>query len=221
MCFDTPVTISEVTTTSVRKIKCSPDYFNFSNVQCDEGMVRDLGFAGFKVLYPVDNEDRNDEIVSILSASCFHVLGQDQVYGLSVRDLAINTALSSGEESPRSYEFWVEHPRATDKHLAICASLDSPRITGAYHFVIVPEHGTVMSTQSEVYLRDKVSKLGAAPLTSTLLFGSNRPSPIPDYRPTLHDPNGLSILVGDGEWIWRSLDSPKHPVVSNYAMGNP
>lgn len=85
MYFDTPVTINEVTATSVRKIKYSPDYFNFGNVQHDKDTVKDLGFAGFKVLYPINSKDKNDEIVSMLGASYFRVLGQGQVYGLSAR----------------------------------------------------------------------------------------------------------------------------------------
>ncbi len=57
MYFDTPVTINEVTATSVRKIKYSPDYFNFGNVQHDKDTVKDLGFAGFnKVLYPINSK---------------------------------------------------------------------------------------------------------------------------------------------------------------------
>lgn len=79
MYFDTPVTINEVTATSVRKIKYSPDYFNFGNVQHDKDTVKDLGFAGFKVLYPINSKDKNDEIVSMLGASYFRVLGQGQV----------------------------------------------------------------------------------------------------------------------------------------------
>ena len=170
MYFDTPVTINEVTASSVRKIKYNPDYFNFGSVQHDKDTVKDLGFAGFKVLYPINSKDKNDEIVSMLGASYFRVLGQGQVYGLSARGLAIDTALPSGEEFPRFREFWIEHPKATDKRLTIYALLDSPRATGAYRFVIMPGRDTVVDVQSKVYLRDKVGKLGVAPLTSMFLF---------------------------------------------------
>ena len=183
--------------------------------------MKDLGFAGFKVLYPINSKDKNDEIVSMLGASYFRVLGQGQVYGLSARGLAIDTALPSGEEFPRFREFWIERPKATDKRLTIYALLDSPRATGAYRFVIMPGRDTVVDVQSKVYLRDKVGKLGVAPLTSMFLFGSNQPSPALNYRPALHDSNGLSILAGNGEWIWRPLNNPKHLAVSSYAMENP
>ncbi|SQI90847.1 glucans biosynthesis protein G [Klebsiella oxytoca] len=101
MYFDTPVTINEVTATSVRKIKYSPDYFNFGNVQHDKDTVKDLGFAGFKVLYPINSKDKNDEIVSMLGASYFRVLGQ----GPGIRSFRsvgwrLIPALPSGEEFP-------------------------------------------------------------------------------------------------------------------------
>ncbi|WP_258273403.1 glucan biosynthesis protein, partial [Escherichia coli] len=82
-------------------------------------------------------------------------------------------------------EFWIERPKATDKRLTIYALLDSPRATGAYRFVIMPGRDTVVDVQSKVYLRDKVGKLGVAPLTSMFLFGSNQPSPALNYRPAL------------------------------------
>lgn len=221
MYFDTPVKINEVTATTVKRIKYSPDYFNFGNVQHDKDTVKDLGFAGFKVLYPINSKDKNDEIVSMLGASYFRVIGAGQVYGLSARGLAIDTALPSGEEFPRFREFWIERPKPTDKRLTVYALLDSPRATGAYRFVIIPGRDTVVDVQSKVYLRDKVGKLGVAPLTSMFLFGPNQPSPTTNYRPELHDSNGLSIHAGNGEWIWRPLNNPKHLAVSSYAMENP
>lgn len=69
------------------------------------------------MLYPINSKDKNDEIVSMLGASYFRVLGAGQVYGLSARGLAIDTALPSGEEFPRFREFWIERPKPTDKRL--------------------------------------------------------------------------------------------------------
>ncbi len=85
----------------------------------------------------------------------------------------------------------------------------------------MPGRDTVVDVQSKVYLRDKVGKLGVAPLTSMFLFGSNQPSPALNYRPALHDSNGLSILAGNGEWIWRPLNNPKHLAVSQLCDGKP
>lgn len=221
MYFDTPVKINEVTASSVRQIKYNPDYFTFGNVKHDKDSVKDLGFAGFKILYPVNNKDKQDEIVSMLGASYFRVIGAGQVYGLSARGLAIDTALPSGEEFPRFREFWIERPTPGEKRMTIYALLDSPRATGAYRFVVRPGRETNIDVQSKIYLRDQVGKLGIAPLTSMFLFGPTMPSPTINYRPELHDSNGLSIHAGNDEWIWRPLNNPKHLAVSSYATENP
>ncbi|MDX5627352.1 MULTISPECIES: glucan biosynthesis protein G [unclassified Brenneria] len=221
MYFDTPVKINEVTATTVSEIKYSADYFNFGSVNHDPETLKNLGFAGFKILYPINKADKNDEIVSMLGASYFRVVGKGQIYGLSARGLAIDTALPSGEEFPRFREFWIERPKPADKHLVIYALLDSPRAAGAYRFVVYPGSDSVVDVQAKVYLRDKVGKLGVAPLTSMFLFGPNQPSPTLNYRPALHDSNGLSIHAGNGEWIWRPLNNPRHLSVSTYAIENP
>ncbi len=221
MYFDTPVKINEVTATTVREIKYSPDYFNFGNVSHDAEAVKNLGFAGFKVLYPLNKKDKDDEIASFLGASYFRVIGAGQVYGLSARGLAIDTALPSGEEFPRFKEFWIERPKPQQKQLVIYALLDSPRAAGAYRFVIHPGKATTVDVQSRVYLRDKVGKLGVAPLTSMFLFGSNQPSSVMNFRQSLHDSDGLSIHNGNGEWIWRPLNNPRHLAVSTFTIESP
>ena len=221
MYFDTPVKLHEITANAVREIKYSPEYFNFGNVQHDPETIKNLGFAGFKVLYPLNAKDKDDEITSFLGASYFRVIGGGQVYGLSSRGLAIDTALPSGEEFPRFREFWIERPKPQDKQLVIYALLDSPRAAGAYRFVLRPGKDTNVDVQAKVYLRDKVGKLGVAPLTSMFLYGPNQPSPIVNYRPSLHDSNGLSIHAGNGEWIWRPLNNPKHLAVSTFTVENP
>ncbi|WP_199073481.1 MULTISPECIES: glucan biosynthesis protein G [unclassified Erwinia] len=221
MYFDMPVKINEVVASSVREIKYSPDYFNFGNVRHDADTVKNLGFAGFKVLYPLNNKKKNDEITSFLGASYFRVIGAGQVYGLSARGLAIDTALPSGEEFPRFKEYWVQRPKPQDKHLIIYALLDSQRATGAYRFTITPGKQSIVDVQSRVYLRDRVGKLGVAPLTSMFLFGPNQPSPVPNFRPAIHDSDGLSIHAGNGEWIWRPLNNPKHLAISDFSVENP
>src|SRR5471032_377264 len=76
MYFDTPVKINEVSANAVKEIKYSPDYFNFGNVKHDADTVKNLGFAGFKVLYPINKADKDDEIMSVLGASYFRVIGK-------------------------------------------------------------------------------------------------------------------------------------------------
>ncbi|MDT3230197.1 glucan biosynthesis protein G [Pseudomonas sp. rhizo25] len=221
MHFDTPVKINEVTADSVHEIKYDPTRFDFGDVKFDPKATEQLGYAGFRVLFPINKADKQDEIMTMLGASYFRVVGKDQVYGLSARGMAIDTALPSGEEFPRFTEFWIERPKPGDKHLVIFALLDSPRATGAYRLILRPGTDTVVDVKSQMYLRDKVSKLGVAPLTSMFLFGANQPSKVLNYRRELHDSSGLSIHAGNGEWIWRPLNNPKHLSVSNFSVENP
>ena len=221
MHFDTPVKINEVTADSVQEIKYDPTRFDFGDVKFDPKATEQLGYAGFRVLYPINKADKQDEIMTMLGASYFRVVGKGQAYGLSARGMAIDTALPSGEEFPRFTEFWIERPKPGEKQLVIFALLDSPRATGAYRLILRPGTDTIVDVKSQMFLRDKVSKLGVAPLTSMYLFGANQPSKVLNYRRELHDSSGLSIHAGNGEWIWRPLNNPKHLSVSNFTVENP
>ncbi|UMY52281.1 glucan biosynthesis protein G [Pseudomonas azotoformans] len=221
MHFDTPVKINEVTADSVQEIKYDPTRFDFGDVKFDPKATEQLGYAGFRVLYPINKADKQDEIMTMLGASYFRVVGKGQAYGLSARGMAIDTALPSGEEFPRFTEFWIERPKPGEKQLVIFALLDSPRATGAYRLTLRPGTDTIVDVKSQMFLRDKVSKLGVAPLTSMYLFGANQPSKVLNYRRELHDSSGLSIHAGNGEWIWRPLNNPKHLSVSNFTVENP
>ena len=61
-----------------------------------------------------------------------------------------------------------------------------------------------------------MGKLGIAPLTSMYLFGANQPSDSLNFRPQLHDSEGLAIHAGNGEWLWRPLNNPRRLAVSAY-----
>ncbi|QQZ42532.1 glucan biosynthesis protein [Pseudomonas sp. SK3(2021)] len=221
MHFDTPVKINEITTNTVEEIKYDSTRFDFGDLKFDPKATDQLGYAGFRVLYPINKADKQDEIMTMLGASYFRVVGKGHVYGLSARGLAIDTALPSGEEFPRFTEFWIQQPKPTDKHLVIFALLDSPRATGAYRLTLRPGSDTIVDVKAKMFLRDKVGKLGIAPLTSMFLFGANQPSKVLNYRRELHDSSGLSIHAGNGEWIWRPLNNPKHLAVSNFSVENP
>lgn len=221
MHFNVPVKINEITKSGVKEVRYDPQMFDFGKVQIEPAALEDLGFAGFKVLYPLNKADKADELMTLLGASYFRVIGKGQVYGLSARGLAIDTALPSGEEFPRFREFWVERPQADRRNLVIYALLDSPRATGAYRMVVTPGKDSTVDVQARVYLREPVEKLGIAALTSMYLFGSNQPSKQLNYRPQLHDSEGLAIHTGDDEWLWRPLNNPKRLSISSYKVENP
>jgi glucans biosynthesis protein len=222
MHFNTPIKINEIKGKKVVEIKFNADMFDYGSLHIDRATVEKLGFAGFKVLYPINNEKKtDDELATFLGASYFRVIGKGQVYGLSARGLAIDTALPSGEEFPAFKEFWIERPQTHSKELVIYALLDSPRATGAYRFTIKAGDETLVDVKSRVFMRDNVGRLGIAPLTSMYLYGANQPWPQPNYRPRLHDSDGLALHAANGEWIWRPLNNPRRLGVSAFSMENP
>jgi glucans biosynthesis protein len=216
-----PVKINEIAGDQVREIKFDPDWFDYGKNKIDPAKLRDAGFAGFRVHYPINTQKYKDEVMVFLGASYFRALGKDQLYGLSARGLAVDTAVNTGEEFPRFVEFWIERPAPAAEELVVYALLDSPRVTGAYRFVLKPGTDTTLDVKTQLYLRDAVAKLGIAPLTSMFFFGENQRSEREDYRPEVHDSDGLSVNAGDGEWIWRPLLNPKRLLVTSFATVNP
>ena len=219
--FQEQVRLNEITAQGVREIKLDPADFDYGANRFDAKALNGAGFAGFRVHYPINKPQYKDEVLVFQGASYFRALGKNQHYGLSARGLAIDTALSSGEEFPRFTEFWLEHPSATATELGIYGLLDSPRATGAYRFVLRPGATTTMEVTARLFLRQGVGKLGLAPLTSMLFFAENQHLPIEDYRPEVHDSDGLSVQTSDGEWIWRPLTNPKRLLTTSFATTNP
>jgi periplasmic glucans biosynthesis protein len=219
--YNEPVRIHEIDPQGVREIRFDPSMFDYGANHIDPGALRGLGFAGFRVHYAINSPKYKDEVMVFLGASYFRALGKDQRYGISARGLAIDTGLMSGEEFPRFTEFWIERPAPTARELVIYALLDSPRASGAYRFVLKPGVDTVVDVKSRIFLRENVAKLGIAPLTSMYYFGENSRSGIDDYRPEVHDSDGLSIQAGTGEWIWRPLVNPRRLLVTSFAVTNP
>jgi glucans biosynthesis protein len=219
--FDQPVRINEVNGSSVRQVRFDPSMFDYGSNHFDPKRMSGLGFAGFRVHYALNTPRYKDEVLVFLGASYFRALGKGQVYGISARGLAIDTGLASGEEFPRFVEFWLERPSANATELTIYALLDSRRATGAYRFVLRPGTETLIDVKERLFLRASVSRLGIAPLTTMYFFGENQPSKDDDYRPEVHDSDGLSIHSGTGEWIWRPLVNPKRLLVTSFALTNP
>jgi glucans biosynthesis protein len=219
--YEEPVAIHEVSAEGVREIPFDPDAFDYGKNQLDRNELRGLGFAGFRVHFPINTPGHRDEVIAFLGASYFRALGQGQRYGLSARGLAIDTAENGGEEFPRFVAYWVERPAAAAKELTIHALLDSPRATGAYRFVLRPGVSTVLDVDARLFLRSRVGKLGLAPLTSMFLFGANQRAAREDYRPRVHDSDGLSIRAGAREWIWRPLVNPKRLLVTSFTLTDP
>lgn len=223
MQFNTPVKINEIVDGAVREIPYDPDRFDFGDLHFDRDQTSKLGWAGFRVMYPINQPGKEDEVMSVLGASYFRVIGQGQLYGLSGRGLAIDTGLPSPEEFPVFREFWIGRPAKQDKTVTFYALLDSPRATGAYAFTLTPGTDTLLDVKARVFLRPggMPAVLGIAPLTSMFLYGPNQPPLVHNFRPAIHDSNGLAIHTADGEWMWRPLNNPSIVAVSSFAADSP
>jgi periplasmic glucans biosynthesis protein len=208
--YTRPVGVNVVEGGKARPVPFSQEQFTYGALvgKPPQGPVN--GFAGFKLTTPLNTPGHYDELVSFLGASYFRALGQGNVYGLSARGLALDTALPGGsEEFPTFREFWLETPAAGAQVVVVHALLDSPSVTGAYRFAIRPGERTVMDVEATLFTRKAVRQLGVAPLTSMYLFGENDPGDFDDFRPEVHDSDGLSVWLKNGERLWRPLKNPK------------
>ncbi len=220
--YQQPVTIHYIDRKGTHHIPFAADLFDYTKNAVQEKPSGDLGFAGFRIHYPINTSQYADEIVSFLGASYFRALGKGQSYGMSARGLAINTVEDVGEEFPLFTEFWIVQPRAEAKEIVIYALLDSPSLAGAYEFVIRPGEETVVGVKSVLFIRKKVRKLGIAPLTSMFFFGENSGlKGESDFRPEVHDSDGLLMQLRSGEWVWHPLVAPAQLLVNSFGGGQP
>jgi glucans biosynthesis protein len=211
------VRINEITPQGVRHIPYQSADFNYGKNKLSPKDWGDVGFAGFRAHYPLNGSEYKDEVAVFLGASYFRALGAGLHYGLSARGLAIDTVGGQGEEFPRFTEFWIVRPAADARTLTVYALLDSPRASGAYQFDIHPGDQTVIDVRSRIFLRAAVATLGIAPLTSMFAFGENQPHRT-DFRPAVHDSDGLMVATGDGEWLWRPLLDPRQTLTTSFSM---
>jgi len=179
------------------------------------------GVAGFKLTHPLNQGDKMDEIISFIGASYFRALGQGNAYGLSARGLAIDSGLRKAEEFPHFSGFWVERPEPGATQMTIYAALDSASVTGAYRFVVRPGVDTTVDVTARLFFREDVEQLGIAPLTSMFLFADVNRDGFNDFRPRVHDSNGLRIVREDGDVIWRALGNPAQLSTSYYGETRP
>jgi periplasmic glucans biosynthesis protein len=211
------VRIDEVTPQGTRHVPYRASDFDYGKNKLSPQSWGDLGFGGFRAHYPLNSSAYKDEVVVFLGASYFRALGAGQRYGLSARGLAIDTVGGQGEEFPAFIRFWVVKPESDATAMTVYALLDSQRATGAYQFDVHPGGETVMDVRARLFLREKVATLGVAPLTSMYFFGENQPHRT-DFRPEVHDSDGLMVATGDGEWIWRPLVNPKQTLATSFSM---
>ncbi len=220
--FDRRVNIFELMNNQVRAVPYNPAMFEFGKQVPAVKLPAELGFAGFRIHYPLNTPAYKDELLVFLGASYFRVLGRNELYGMSARGLAINTASEGGEEFPYFTDFWLVRPEPQQRSLTIYAVLDSPSVAGAYQFEVRPGSTTQVQVSGELYPRRAIEKIGIGALTSMYLYGENSNGRrFDDFRPEVHDSDGLQTQLGTGEWAWRPLVNPHQLRVNRFMDEHP
>lgn len=159
--------------------------------------------VGFRVMDAAGSSDW----LAFQGASYFRSSGSRDQYGLSARAIAIDTGLSRGEEFPAFTQFWIE--QTGPDTVRIHALLDGPSVTGAYAFDCRKgEEGVTQDVTAALFLRRDVEQLGLAAASSMFWYDQSSPPAKRDWRPEIHDSDGLAIWSGEGERIWRPLENP-------------
>jgi periplasmic glucans biosynthesis protein len=179
-----------------RELAFSTTLFNYRAAGEVAGLSADLGFAGFRLLHPLNTPGVWDEAAAFLGASYFRVAPRGAVYGLSARGLAVDSGMPERrEEFPAFREFHFVPPKPGDRAARFLALLDSPRVTGAYAFTFEPGADSVMTVQVRLHPRERLDELGLAPLTSMFWYGEQDPRPAGEHRPEVHDSDGLWLAA--------------------------
>lgn len=217
--YQRPVTVNVIREGVPTPVPYQRELFDYGRTRVERALPVNLGFAGFRLHYPLNRPQTFDELIAFLGASYFRFLGRGQKYGLSARGLALN--VEGGEEFPYFREFWIELPAAQADRAIIYALLDSPSVAGAYRFEVYPAEETVLDITATLFPRQTLTSLGLGPLTSMFYEGENDRRRADEFRPELHDSDGLLMHSGAGEWIWRPLRNPAQKSISSFLDTNP
>jgi glucans biosynthesis protein len=222
--FQKPVHMFVVDNGQAREILYDNAYFDMPADSPAHQLPDNSGFAGFRFQEPRNGklDWRKNDWVAFLGASYFRAIGQLYQYGLSARGLAVDVAVfGKSEEFPNFTQVYFETPEPGSDTVTLFALLDGPSVTGAYRFVMRRAEAVIMDIESVVYLRQDVSRLGIAPLTSMYWFSETAKTTAIDWRPEIHDSDGLAMWTGAGERIWRPLNNPPRIITSAFSDESP
>ena len=183
------------------------DLYDYGANKFDWADLRHLKFSGLRIHYPLNRPDYLDELAVFLGATYFRALPAGLIYGLSARAIAVNCGEPVPEEFPSFRDMWIFRPGVDGSQIQIIGLFDSPSLSGVASFLIKPGRETVMDTKVAIVARTNLTHYGIAPLTSMFWFGKNGTLHFDDYRPEVHDSDGLLVQNGKSEWLWRPLEN--------------
>lgn len=195
--------------------------FTYPNAHLEKLIPADLGYAGFKLTFPLTGPNVQNQFLVFSGASYYRAVGRDNNFGISARGIALNTGLAGGEEFPSFVEFWLKKPGVEDRVMTFFALLDGPSVAGAYHFTVTPGDETTVTVRTMLFPRKNIELFGVAPLTSMFFYGENTRKPAGEWRPEVHDSDGLLIHDGpSNEWLWRPLRNPESLTMDYFSTEN-
>lgn len=219
--YDMPVQLHLVAAGKAEPLIADASMFSIGPLIGNGPTEAPFGFSGFRLHSPINRADYFDEYVVFQGASYLRAVGRGEAYGASARGLALNTAQPNGEEFPFFRAFWIEKPQPGATQIIVNALLDSPSTTGAYRFAIGSGEATVMDVDLWLYPRQALAHVGLGPLTSMFLHAPADQRKDSDFRPAVHDSEGLAMWTGSGERLWRQLVNPATLQVSAFMDKDP
>ena len=206
-----------------RRIVYDQSYFDMPEDSVARQLPRGAGFAGLRLQEARDGalDWRRNDWVAFLGAAYFRAIGELRQYGLSARGVALDVAVADrSEEFPDFTQFYLDSQETADS-VTLYALMEGPSIVGAYKFVMKRGKGVIMDIEATLFTRAQVSRFGMAPLTSMYWFSETKKDTAEDWRPEVHDSDGLCMWTGNGERLWRPLNNPPRIMVSAFSDNNP
>jgi periplasmic glucans biosynthesis protein len=219
--LQTAVTVSTIEKGVAQDVVATPAMFEMGSAFPAQLGKVSLPLSGFRIRSRINSNKVWDEFLVFQGASYFRAVAKNLLYGVSARGLAINTAEPSGEEFPLFTHFWIERPGARASAIVIYALLESESATGAYRFTVHPGVDTLADVDLTLFPRTEMRVVGIAPLTSMFLFDETNRGRLDDYRPEVHDSDGLQLESQSGEHIFRQLANPIKLQISTFTTLQP
>ena len=221
--FQKAVEMYVVENGQAKKIVYDQAYFDMPADSIARGLPKGAGFAGLRIQEARDGalDWRKNDWVAFLGAAYFRAIGELRQYGLSARGVALDVAVADrAEEFPDFTQFYIDSQQDDDT-LIVYAMMEGPSVVGAYRFALKRGKGVTMDIESTLFVRAAVSRFGIAPLTSMYWYSETKKATAIDWRPEVHDSDGLSMWSGNGERLWRPLNNPPRIMISAFTDNNP
>ncbi|MEI4470479.1 glucan biosynthesis protein [Frigidibacter sp. MR17.24] len=223
--FRSPVTVTVVQDGLSREVLYDERFFEMPADSPAHRLTKGTGFAGFRLM----RDSLKTDWISFLGGAYFRTDGALGQYGQSARGIALNTGMTIPEEFPRFTEFHLELPapgQTVDGRPAVViinALMDGPSVAGAYRMVCANAEGQgqVMEITARLHFRRAVERVGIGPLTSMFWYSETNRLQGSDWRPEIHDTDGLMMVMGNGEQVWRPLMNPPRVVTSSFGTADP